>query len=169
MASAVVVGIDAMSRAFVKDQDDTFEDLADRPLSQNPNFVTARGLRLMDEEIERWRAEFAGAQRSRDRAALAHTSRELRYWTQRRTTAQLVSPPETLEKVAFATRVTIEREDGRRQAFTITGEDEADPSRGCIAYTAPLARALLGKAVGEFAETPGGEVEIVAIDRPPDS
>jgi transcription elongation GreA/GreB family factor len=158
-----------MSRAFVKDQDDIFEELGDRPLSQNPNFVTARGLRLMDEEIERLRAEFAEAQRSRDRAALAHTSRDLRYWTQRRTTAQLIAPPDTLEKVAFATRVTIKRKDGRRQTLTITGEDEADPSTGFIGYTAPLARAVLGKTVGEFAEAPGGEVEVVAVDRPQDT
>jgi transcription elongation GreA/GreB family factor len=169
MASAVVMGINAMSRAFVKDQDDAFEELADRPLSQNPNFVTARGLRLMDEEIECLRAEFAEAQRTRDRAALARISRDLRYWTQRRTTAQLIPPPEKLEKVAFATRVTIEREDGRRQTFTITGEDEGDPSHGYIAYTAPLARAVLGKAIGEFAEAPGGGVEIAAIDRPQDN
>jgi transcription elongation GreA/GreB family factor len=155
-----------MSRAFVKDQDDTFEELGDRPLSQNPNFVTARGLHLMDEEIERLRADFAEAQRTRDRAALAHTSRDLRYWTQRRATAQLIALPDNLEKVAFATRVTIEREDGKRQTLTITGEDEADPSKGFIAYTAPLTRAVLGKKIGEFAEAPGGEVEVVAIDKP---
>jgi transcription elongation GreA/GreB family factor len=169
MASAVVVSIDAMSRAFVKDQEDTFEDLGDRPLSQNPNFVTARGLKLIDEELERLRAGFAEAQRNQDRAALASVSRDLRYWTQRRATAQLIGAPEKIDKVAFATRVTIEREDGKCQTFTITGEDEADPSRGFIAYTAPMARALLGKTVGEFAETPGGEVEIVAIDKPQDA
>jgi transcription elongation GreA/GreB family factor len=160
------MGIDAMSRAFVKDQEDTFEDLGDRPLSQNPNFVTARGLKLIDEELERLRASFAEAQRTQNRAALASVSRDLRYWTQRRATAQLIEPPEKIDKVAFATRVTIERADGKRQTFTITGEDEADPGQGCIGYTAPLARALLGKAIGEFAETPGGEIEIVAIDKP---
>ena len=41
-----------MSRAFVKDQDDLPEDVADRPISPNPNFVTGRGLRLIDEMLE---------------------------------------------------------------------------------------------------------------------
>jgi transcription elongation GreA/GreB family factor len=59
--------------------------------------------------------------------------------------------------------VTFEREDGRRQTWRIVGEDEADPAAGSVAYVSPLARALLGKAVGELVMTPAGEVEIVAI------
>jgi transcription elongation GreA/GreB family factor len=155
----------AMSRAFDKEQDgdDGGEQLPDRPISPHANFVTARGLGLIDEEIERLRAQLAEAQRTQDRAALAHASRDLRYWTQRRVSAQLVEPPKEVDKVAFATSVTIRREDGREQTFTIVGEDEADPARGLIAYVAPMARALLGKQVGEFAEAPGGEVGIVTI------
>ena len=41
-----------MSRAFVKEQDDVPEDLTERPVSASPNVVTARGLRLIDAEIE---------------------------------------------------------------------------------------------------------------------
>jgi transcription elongation GreA/GreB family factor len=155
-----------MSRAFVKEHDgeEVFEDLPDRPLSPHPNFVTARGLALIDGEIERLRAQFADAQRTQDRSALAHASRDLRYWTQRRASAQLIEPPPTRDKVAFATRVTIRREDGRQQAFSIVGEDEADPAQGLIAYVAPVARALLGRRIGDFADVPGGEVEIVSIE-----
>lgn len=154
-----------MSRAFVKDQEDAPEDLGERPISPNPNFVTERGLRLIDETVAALRKEQAQAQHDEDKAALARTSRDLRYWVQRRTSAQLVPPPAELKTVAFATRVDIRREDGRRQHFAIVGEDESDPGRGLIAYTSPMARALLGKAVGEFADAPGGEVEIVEINR----
>jgi transcription elongation GreA/GreB family factor len=155
----------AMSRAFVKEQDgdDGGEQLPDRPISPHPNFVTPRGLALIDEEIERLRGLLAEAARGQDRAGLAQHSRDLRYWTQRRTSAQVVAPPKEVDKVAFATRVTIRREDGREQAFSIVGEDEADPAQGLIAYVTPMARALLGKQAGEFAEAPGGEVEIVTI------
>ena len=43
-----------MSRAFVKEQDDQegLEELPEIPISSSPNFVTPRGLILIDEEIE---------------------------------------------------------------------------------------------------------------------
>jgi transcription elongation GreA/GreB family factor len=66
--------------------------------------------------------------------------------------------------VAFATRVTIKRDDGRAQTFSIVGEDEADLEKGLIAYTVPIARALLGLEVGDEAELPGGNGEVVAVE-----
>ena len=139
-----------MSRSFVKEQDDVPEDLPERPVSANPNFVTARGLGLIDAEIEACRKQLAQGQNA--------------YWTQRRSSAQLVGSVAAPEAVGFATRVTIKREDGRKQVFSIVGEDEADPAKGLIAYTSPMARALMAKAVGDFAEAPGGEVEITALE-----
>lgn len=153
-----------MSRAFVKEQDDAPEELLERPVSSNPNFVTERGLRLIEEELERLGQAQSDAQAAEDKAAVARAGRDLRYWQQRRATAQLVAPPSELKAVAFATSVTILREDGRRQRFTIVGEDEADPAKGLIAYVAPMARALLGKAKGELADAPGGEVEILELE-----
>ena len=153
-----------MSRAFVKEQDDRPEDLPERPVSANPNFVTARGLALIDGEIEACRKLLAQGQHDQDKAMIARASRDLRYWTQRRSSAQLVGSVAKPEAVAFATRVSIEREDGRRQVFSIVGEDEADPAKGLIAYTSPMARALMGKGVGDAAEVPGGEVEITGLE-----
>lgn len=155
-----------MSRAFVKDQEDSdsIESLPARPVSPNPNYVTERGLRFMDEEISSLRHAQAEAQRTKDRAAIARVSRDLRYWVERRTTAQLIPPPAAPAQVAFATRVTIEREDGRKVTLAIVGEDEADPKQGLIAYSTPLARALLGLTVGDTATTPTGEAGILAIE-----
>jgi transcription elongation GreA/GreB family factor len=65
--------------------------------------------------------------------------------------------------VQFGDRVTFEREDGRVQTFRIVGEDEADPAQGSVSYVAPIARALLGKVVGDVSPAPGGEIEITAI------
>jgi len=154
-----------MSRAFVKEQDDQegLAELPEIPISSNPNFVTARGLSLLDEEIEAARKLLAHAQHESDRAGIARASRDLRYWTQRRSTAQLVEPPKQPHKVAFATRVTVKRDDGREQAFTIVGEDEADLEKGLIAYTVPMARALLGLEIGDDAELPGGHGQVIAL------
>lgn len=153
-----------MSRAFVKEQDDVPEHLAERPVSPNPNLVTQRGLTLIDREIEELRRRLAQGQHDADKAAIARASRDLRYWTQRRSTAQAVNAPQLPTVVAFATRVTIVREDGRKQRLAIVGEDEADPAAGLIAYSSPMARAILGRGVGEAVEGPGGEIEIQALE-----
>jgi transcription elongation GreA/GreB family factor len=155
-----------MSRAFVKDQDDSeaIEDFSDRPISSNPNHVTSRGLKLMDAEISALRHSLAEAQRNEDRSSISRVSRDLRYWVERRKTAHLVEPPAQPKQVAFATRVTIRRSDGRTMAYAIVGEDEADLKQGFIAYTVPLARGLLGNAVGDVVEISGGEAEILKIE-----
>lgn len=153
-----------MSRAFVKEQDDIPEELPERPISANPNVVTPRGLRLIDAEIEMARKALAQGQNAADKAIIARASRDLRYWTQRRSSAQLVEPPADADTVGFGLRVTIIRNDGRKQAFSIVGEDEAEPSKGLIAYTSPLARALMGRGEGDVADIPGGEAEIVKLE-----
>jgi transcription elongation GreA/GreB family factor len=87
----------------------------------------------------------------------------LQYFNERLKTAQVVPPPPAPHAVAFGTRVTFKRDDGRRQSFRIVGEDEADPRNGSISYVSPVARALAGKAVGEFVVVAGHEIEILAI------
>jgi len=153
-----------MSRAFVKDQDDLVEDVAERPVSPHPNLVTARGLSLIDAEIDRLRKDLAHAMQEANRPAISGLSRDLRYWTQRRTTAQLIETSKDRSVIAFGHRVTILRDDGRRQAFAIVGEDEADPAKGFVAYVTPVARAMLGRGVGDEIELPGGTAEIEKIE-----
>jgi transcription elongation GreA/GreB family factor len=58
--------------------------------------------------------------------------------------------------------VTFRRDDGRVQKYRIVGEDEADPKAGSISFVSPVARLLMGKAVGEVG-TSGQELEIIAI------
>ncbi|WP_171524657.1 GreA/GreB family elongation factor, partial [Acinetobacter baumannii] len=79
-----------------------------------------------------------------DDTALARASRDLRYYSARRNSAQLVVPPAGADTVGFGGSVTFDREDGRRQTFRIVGEDEADPSKGTISHVSPIARALIG-------------------------
>jgi transcription elongation GreA/GreB family factor len=153
-----------MSRAFVKDQDDVVDEAPERPVSPHPNLVTERGLGLIDAEIERLRKELAHAMQTADRQAIAILSRDLRYWTHRRTTAQLVETAKERTVANFGHRVTILREDGRRQSYRIVGEDEADPAKGYVAYVAPVARAILGRAVGDEITLPGGTAEIEQIE-----
>ncbi|WP_375462843.1 transcription elongation factor GreA [uncultured Methylobacterium sp.] len=152
-----------MSIAFVREKEggEAFEDLPDRPVSPHTNFVTPAGLEQIESEVARLQAEAAKLDPDA-KADTARVTRDLRYWTTRLGTAQLVAgvPGDT---VHFGSTVTVLREDGTRQTFHIVGEDEADPAKGSIAYVAPLARAITGKGVGDVVEVNGHDVEIAAI------
>lgn len=159
-----------MSRAFVKEPDglEAFDELPEKLVSEHRNLVTAHGLELIEAEVERLSAEHAAAQAANDRAAIARAQRDLHYWAQRRSTAEVMAPPSDAppheaKTVQFGSTVTVVRDDGRRQKFRITGEDESDPAKGSISYVSPLAQALMGKAVGDTVAAGAGEAEIVAI------
>ena len=128
-------------------------ELPDRPISPHPNLVTASGLEALANAMAEWRAAYNAAHQIEDaaerRRAVAVASREMRYFADRLGTAQVIPPPIGADAVAFGHRVTFKRDDGRRQAFRIVGEDEADPRNGSISYVSPVARALIGKAAGE--------------------
>ena len=158
-----------MAVAFTREEDYESQaaDLPDRPISAHVNLVTASGLAAIEAELASARAAYAAAQAaggvSSDRTAMARATRDLRYWSARRGTAQLTEPEDDPVKVQFGQTVTFEREDGRRQAFRIVGEDEADPKNGSVSYVSPLARAVLGKSVGDVVAVNGAEVEVVAV------
>ena len=156
-----------MAVAFTREEDleTRASDLPDRPISPHPNLVTQSGLDLIEQALAEARAAYAAAQTdsvSADRTAMARATRDLRYWSARRASAQLTEPAAEGDTVQFGRTVDIEREDGRSQTFRIVGEDEADPAVGSISYVSPLARALMGKSVGDTA-TVAGEVEIISV------
>lgn len=155
-----------MSVAFVKEPNElqAAESLPDREIGTEPNFVTARGLALIEAELKRLREALETAQAADDKQAIATISRDLRYWLARRSSAEVVETPDSTEEVHFGSRVTIERDDGRRQVFQIVGQDEADPAKGLLSYVAPLARSLAGKRIGDVVTAGPGEAEIVAIE-----
>ena len=158
-----------MSVAFTKegDAEATAADLPDRPISPHPNLVTPQGMAAIEAALADARAAYAAAQHAggieADRTAMARATRDLRYYAARRANAQLIETSDETDTVRFGGDVTIDREDGRRQTFRIVGEDEADPAHGSVSHVSPLARALMGKHVGDTAMLAGAEVEIVAV------
>jgi transcription elongation GreA/GreB family factor len=154
-----------MSRAFVKEPDglESFEELPDKLISEHRNLVTPRGLELIEAEVARYAGEHAAAQAANDRGLIARAARELRYWSQRLSTAEVMLPPADAASVHFGSTVSLVRDDGRKQKFRITGEDEADPAKGSLSYVSPLAQALLGKTVGDTVTAGTGDAEIVSI------
>ena len=153
-----------MSKAFTKEVEggDVDDDLPDRPVSPH-NLVTPKGLEMIEAELARLHRDHAWALDADDRPLLAKINRDLRYWTSRRATAQVVEPPTDVSEVRFGSTVTIEREDGRRQTYRIVGEDEADPSLGTLSYVSPVAQAMMGKQVGDAIEAGNAEATIISI------
>jgi transcription elongation GreA/GreB family factor len=152
-----------MSRAFVN-EDHFVDSLPDRPVSEHANHVTRHGLELIDAALDEARRSHGEAQAAGDREALATAGRDLRYWSARRASAQVVSPDPDIATVQFGSTVTIVRDDGREQTFGIVGEDEADPAQGTISHVSPLARALFGKAVGDVIRAGKDNAEITAVE-----
>jgi transcription elongation GreA/GreB family factor len=172
--------VSAMSRAFVKDGSENAgsEELPERPQSPHPNYVTARGLRLLEQKLdlllaERSRLHDRAGDDLMDEEELKTVERDLRYVQERIDRAigiDLATQPH--DQVAFGARVTAVDEDDNEMRFTIVGEDEADPDAGLISWVSPLARALGGATVGDTVvwKRPAGEreLEIVKIEYPTD-
>jgi transcription elongation factor GreB len=106
------------------------------------------------------------------RKRMREIDRELAHLARRMKAAKVVEPSEQPDRsrVWFGATLTIADEDDRRRTVTLVGDDEQDPSTDRIGWSAPIARALRGAAVGEMrtVRLPGGEKEweVLAISYP---
>jgi transcription elongation GreA/GreB family factor len=159
-----------LSVAFTKeDSAETASEtvLPDRPISAQPNLVTEAGLKALELQLQQAREAYDAASTIEDvnerRRQAAIPLRDLRYFAERVRTAQLVPDPTSTDTVAFGSTVSFSRDDGRLQKYRIVGEDEADPKAGSISYVSPVARALMGKVIGDVVSVGDDELEIIAI------
>ncbi|WNK21545.1 GreA/GreB family elongation factor [Halomonas piscis] len=91
----------------------------------------------------------------------------IRYLTKRLDELQVVDRlPADTDKVFFGAFVELEDEHGETLSLRIVGHDETDTQKRWISVDAPLARALLGKAVDDdvTVAAPGGEQYYVVTD-----
>ena len=159
-----------MAVAFTKEE--SFETasetlIPDRPISPHPNLVTQAGLKALELQLQQAREAYDASSTIEDvnerRRQAASPLRDLRYFAARVRTAQLVPEPTSIDTVAFGSTVTFSRDDGRVQTYRIVGEDEADPKAGSISFVSPVARLLIGKAVGDEVGASGQTLEIISI------
>ncbi len=166
-----------MSRAFLNE--DQFEqagdDLVERPVSPHPNYVTPRGLRLLQEEAARLEAlrQQLAANADDPFAAQkkAEVERDLRYYAARVESAITIDPAtQPPDEVRFGAIVSLQDGHGEPHAYAIVGEDEADAARNRVSWVSPLARALIGHKVGDSVtwRRPAGDMalEITGIRYP---
>ena len=143
-----------MSVAFIKEDSAEAASetlLPDRPVSPHPNLVTEAGLKALEFQLHQARDAYETAQKIEDvnerRRQAAIPLRDMRYFAARVRTAQVIPNPISTDTVAFG----------------IVGEDEADPKAGSISFVSPVARLLLGKAVGDEVGVSDQSLEILAI------
>ena len=156
-----------MSVAFRRESDDEHKEPEfELPIAVGPNLVTPRGLRLLGEEVARLEA---GIAETADEDARKKLQRRLRYFHTRQSTADVQAPPED-GSVGIGSRVTY-RLNKAEKTIAIVGGDEADPALGAIAFSAPLARALMGAEAGESVEYQDREdaIAILAVDTDPET
>jgi transcription elongation factor GreB len=159
-----------VSKAFTKD-DDAGAPVLVAPRAPLPpgvtNYVTPEGLAALRGELAlllETRAELGALELDAGRAATAAGLAERIVELEGRIgCAELVAPPEhPPDVVRFGGTVTVRTQAGAERIYRIVGVDEANATEGRIAFVAPLARALLGKRVGEttLVRTPHGEEEL---------
>ena len=92
----------------------------------------------------------------------------MRFLTKRVENAEVVDPAtrEPTEQIFFGATVTVEDSQGEEATYAIVGIDEADAGRGYLAWTSPMAQALLKARVGDtvMVQTPGGRREVDIVD-----
>lgn len=151
-----------MSVAFRRESDDEhLEPVFELPIPPGPNLVTERGLALIRAQVAACEDKVqalvvAGA----EEAEIKKARRAQRYWSTRAATAELVPAPAG-QVVGFGCSVQF-RLNGKARWITIVGDDEADPAAGLIAWSAPLARAMMEAEEGELVDF-GGKAEAIEV------
>jgi transcription elongation factor GreB len=151
------------------------------------NYITPEGFAALEAEFEHLRTverpevvrTVAWAASNGDRSEngdyiygkkrLRQIDSRLRFLLKRLESAEVVDPAlqQGLEKVYFGAWVTLyslTRDSEHR--YRIVGQDELNPSKGYISWISPLAKAMLGKEVGDTVrvQTPAGEESYEIID-----
>ena len=151
-----------MSSAFLKNEtaDAPVVIPARAPLPPGAtNYVTPRGLALLRDELSDLETQHAHIQtdsnEENDRMRqLALLKGQIGNLNQRIASARVVEPGnQPHDEVRFGASVTLQTQKAKKGAetrqFTLVGVDEADASNGLIAFTAPIARSMQGKRVGD--------------------
>jgi transcription elongation GreA/GreB family factor len=162
-----------MSRAFVNE--DNAAAQADQPVerqvSEQPNYVTSQGLAQLQAkvvELQTQHAEQSAKGEQADKQRLADLQRDLRYFNQRLSSAQVAVAATSRDKVQIGSWVTYADEHDTERRVQLVGEDQADASKGLINWGSPLGRALLGARLNDEVlwQRPAGDqvIEVIRIE-----
>ncbi|NMB73728.1 MAG: transcription elongation factor GreB [Myxococcales bacterium] len=158
-----------MSKAFIREDELTDEpgDAEALPSGSGPRHITPEGFQRLEQELDRlWHTErprvtamvsAAAAEGDRSENAeyiygkkrLREIDARIRYLSRLIERLTVVPPRSDGDRVFFGAWVTIQDEAGAEVTYRIVGPDESDLRRQAISCESPVARALLGKRVGD--------------------
>ena len=148
-------------------------------------YITPQGARKLQEELDYlWTVErpdvtrrVADAAAEGDRSEnaeyiygmkrLRQIDSRIHFLRKRLGNLKVVDPTEnTSDKVFFGAYVLLEDDDGNETTYRIVGPDEFDPDAGFISMDSPVARALMGKEVGDVVNVsrPKGQVSFEILE-----
>jgi len=157
-----------MSKAFTKDDADAPEVVPFVHVAPGERrLVTWDGYRAMQQELARLQEQERPQDASLEaRAQGAARDARITLLQARLAAATPAQPPADQTRVFFGARVTLRDSKGNMKRWRIVGPDEADAPAGLISVESPLARAILGQAVGGEVdvELPRGEDVITVLD-----
>jgi len=179
-----------MSKAFTKEDDDSFEDGPPEAEEAVPagfrNLITPAGLARMQEELRQlrrverpkivetvsWAAGNGDRSENGDyiygKRRLREIDRRIRHLLKRLEIAEVVDPTmqKNREQVFFGATVTYADPREEERTVRIVGVDEARLEAGEVSWISPVARALLRARVGETVElrTPAGPETIEVLE-----
>jgi transcription elongation factor GreB len=153
----------------------------------SPNYITPKGVQTLKSELKQllhverpqlvktvaWAASNGDRSENADyiygKRRLREIDRRCAELTMKIENAHVVDPKLTIsDKIVFGATVSIVDEDGEKKTYQIVGEDEIDIDNGLISWQSPIAKALIGKKIGDevVVKRPAGEwiVEVEKIE-----
>jgi transcription elongation factor GreB len=136
------------------------------------NYITPEGFKKLQEEFRQlfhderprlvetvaWAASNGDRSENGDyiygKRRLREIDKRLKFLRDRIENAKVVDPKEVRDTrtVVFGAEVTLKDENGENRIYRIVGEDEIEPGKNKISWKSPMARALLGKKLGDEIE-----------------
>jgi len=178
-----------VSRAFLSESDDAFmeDDVPEVKLPLPPgvkNYMTPEGAERMGAELNELvsvtRPELLtqisqsvadGASLEKEamlkrRRRLREVERRIEYLTRMADIVEVVDPEkQDPARVLFGAAVTVDEEGKGERVYRIVGLDESDPGSGRVSWVSPVAKALIGKRVGDAAvvKRPAGDAKMKVV------
>ncbi|MEJ5203227.1 MAG: transcription elongation factor GreA [Anaerolineales bacterium] len=154
-------------------------------MSEEPQYLTAEGVKRLSEELEYLKGPAREALAKRLRAAIQQgdlsenadyiaakeeqgflEGRILKLESLLRNAVVIDDTTKNRDEVGIGSRVTIQEEDFEPETYQLVGPTEADPAQGRISHESPIGRALMGRRPGDTVsvETPAGTVYLKIIN-----
>ncbi len=178
-----------MSKAFTRETDDDPDDELEPEEQLAPkgskNYITPAGFANLQAQLKdlfnvqrpetvkivSWAAALGDRSENADylygKKRLREIDKQIRFLTKRIGYAEIVDPTQQpKDKIFFGATVVVSDEAGEEHTYSIVGMDEIDLSRGRVSWISPVAKALLGKQVGDtvIVHTPSGAQELEVIE-----